>query len=63
VIGDPGRNKPDLIVAIETPSLTPEHPVAKWVDQNYRPLWRTNSLVVMLRKGGELDRAQAIAQN
>jgi 4-amino-4-deoxy-L-arabinose transferase-like glycosyltransferase len=64
LLHDLSRNEPELVIAANlTMSLTPEHPVAKWLEQNYRPFWRTNSFVVMARKGGELDRTQPIAQN
>jgi hypothetical protein len=64
LLQDLSGNEPELIIAANlTMSLTPQHPVAKWLEQNYRPFWRTNSFVVMARKGGELDRTQPVAQN
>jgi 4-amino-4-deoxy-L-arabinose transferase-like glycosyltransferase len=64
LLRDLNHKKPELVVTANlTMLLTPEHPVAKWIEQNYRPFWRTNSFVVMVRKGGELDRAQPIAAN
>ena len=64
LLRDLNKKKPELVVTANlTMSLTPEHPVAKWIEKNYRPFWRTNSFVVMVRKGGELDRAQPIAAN
>lgn len=64
LLNDLKKHEPELVVAANlTLSLTPEHPVARWIDQNYRPLWRTNSFVVMVRKGGELDRQNPIAAN
>ncbi len=33
-IGDLKRNKPEPIVAIETLSLTPGHPVPRWLEEN-----------------------------
>jgi len=58
------KKEPELVVTANlTMSLTPDHPVARWIDQNYRALWRTNSFVVMVRKGGELDRHNPIAAN
>src|SRR5882724_4479596 len=64
LLHDLSGNEPELIIAANlTMSLTPQHPVAKWLEQNYRPFWRTNSFVVMARKGGELDRTQPVAQN
>lgn len=64
LLDDLKHKHPELIVASNlTLSLTPAHPVAIWIDQNYRPYWRTNSFVVMVKKGGELDRSQPIAAN
>jgi hypothetical protein len=64
VLGDLKQNKPELVVALNlTLSLAPNHPVARWFDQNYRLLWRMNSFVVLVRKGGELDRNNPIAAN
>jgi 4-amino-4-deoxy-L-arabinose transferase-like glycosyltransferase len=64
LLRDLNKKKPELVVTANlTMSLTPEHPVAKWIEQNYRPFWRTNSFTVMLRKGSELDRTQPIAAN
>lgn len=64
LLRDLNKRRPELVVAANlTMSLTPEHPVAKWIEANYRLLWRTNSFAVMVRKGGELDRTQPIAAN
>ena len=64
LLNDLRHRAPELVVAANlTMSLTPDHPVARWIDQNYRPLWRTNSFVVMVRKGGDLDRQNPIAAN
>jgi 4-amino-4-deoxy-L-arabinose transferase-like glycosyltransferase len=64
LLRDLNKKKPELVVTANlTMSLAPGHPVAKWIEQNYRPFWRTNSFVVMVRKGSELDRAQPIAAN
>jgi len=63
LLHDLSRNEPELVIAAhETIALTPWHPVAEWFQQNYRPFWRTNSFVVMARKGGAIDRAQPLAQ-
>jgi hypothetical protein len=43
--------------------LTPWHPMTKWLEQNYRPFWRTKSFAVMVRRGGAIDQAQPLAQN
>jgi 4-amino-4-deoxy-L-arabinose transferase-like glycosyltransferase len=64
LLNDLKHNEPELVVASNlTLSLTPNHPVVRWFDQNYRLLWRTNSFVVLVRKGGELDRNNPIAAN
>jgi 4-amino-4-deoxy-L-arabinose transferase-like glycosyltransferase len=53
---------PELVVTANlTMSLTPDHPVARWVEANYRLLWQTNSFSVMVRKGSELDRTHPVA--
>ena len=63
LLHDLSRNEPELVIAAhETIALTPWHPVAEWFQQNYRTFWRTNSFVVMARKGGAIDRAQPLAQ-
>lgn len=62
LLNDLRHHEPELVVAAnQTVSLTPDHPVVGWIDQNYRPLWRTHSFVVLVRKGGELDRHNPIA--
>ena len=64
LLGDLNRNKPEVMIAEhDTMALTPWHPMVKWLQQNYRPLWRTKSFAVMVRKGGAIDRAQPLAQN
>jgi len=64
LLHDLDGHKPEIVVAANlTMSLTPDHPVARWIGQNYRLLWRTNSFVVMVRKGGDLDRQNPIAAN
>ena len=61
---DLNRNKPEIMIAEhETMDLTPWHPMTKWLQENYRPFWRTKSFAVMVRKGGLIDRAQPLAQN
>jgi hypothetical protein len=62
-IGDLKRNKPEPIVAIETVSLTPGRPVPRWLEENLPAVSRTSSFLVMVRKGGELDRKYPIAAN
>jgi len=62
-IGDLKRNKPELIVAIETLSLTPGHPVPRWLEENLPAVSRTSSFLVMVRKGAELDCKHPIAAN
>jgi hypothetical protein len=44
VIGDLKRNKPELFVAIETPSLTPGHPVARWFEENLPAVFENEQL-------------------
>ncbi|PYK31679.1 MAG: hypothetical protein DME57_02805 [Verrucomicrobia bacterium] len=62
LLGDLKRKEPAVVVTANlTMSLTPGHPVANWIEKNYRVLWRTNSFAVMVRKGGELDRHPPIA--
>ena len=64
LLRDLKRKLPELVVTANlTMSLTPEHPVSKWVEANYRVLWRTNSFAVMVKKGGGLDRNPPIAAN
>jgi len=59
LLNDLRQNEPELVVASNlTLLLTPHHPVARWIEQNYRPLWRTNSFVVMVRKGSALDQRE-----
>lgn len=62
LLGDLKRKEPELVVTANlTMSLTPGHPVANWIETNYRLLWRTNNFAVMVRKGSELDRNPPIA--
>jgi 4-amino-4-deoxy-L-arabinose transferase-like glycosyltransferase len=64
LLHDLNIKQPELVVAANlTMALTPNHPVAQWLDRNYRPFWRTNSFVVMVKKGGDLDRQNPIAAN
>src|SRR6266404_24409 len=64
LLRDLNQNEPAVVVTSnETLRLAPDHPVAKWVDRNYRMLWRTNSFAVMVRKGSDLDRNPPIAAN
>ncbi len=64
LLRDLSRNQPEVMIAAhETVKLTPWHPVVKWLQKNYRPLWRTKSFAVMVRKGGAIDRAEPLAQN
>jgi hypothetical protein len=57
VIGDLKRNKPELIIAIETPSLIPLS--LDGSKRIYRLFSRTSSFVVMVQKGSELRSHQA----
>src|SRR2546430_7116263 len=62
LLNDLRHHEPELVVAAnQTVLLKPVHPEGGWIDQNYRPLWRTHSFVVLVRKGGELDRHNPIA--
>ena len=64
LLQDLKRKEPEVIITErETMARTPDHPVGKWLEDNYRPFWRTKSFVVMARKGGSIDRAQPLAQN
>ena len=64
LLQDLNHNRPELMIAAhQTMELTPWHPVVRWLQQNYRPLWRTKSFAVMVRKGGAIDRAEPLAQN
>lgn len=64
LLADLRKKEPGLVVTANlTMSLTPGHPVANWIEQNYRLLWRTNSFAVMARKGSELERNPPIAAN
>ena len=64
LLGDLKNKQPELVVTANlTMSLTPGHPVANWIEANYRLLWRTNSFAVLVKKGGELDRTHPIAAN
>jgi len=64
LLRDLKKKEPELVVtANRTMSLTPGHPVATWIEENYRLLWRTNSFAVMVKKGGELDRNHPVAAN
>ena len=62
LLGDLQRDKPDLVIAAnETLRITPQHPVLRWLEQNYQPFSRTRNFVLLARKGGELDRRKTIA--
>ena len=64
LLHDLAKKKPELVVTANlTMSLTPGHPVATWIEKNYRLLWRTNSFAVMVKNGSELDRNLPIAAN
>lgn len=64
LLNDLKHKEPELIVKLnQALCLRPDHPVTQWIDQNFRPFWRTKNFVVMVRKGGELDRSQPIAAN
>jgi len=64
LLHDLGQNQPELMIAaLDTLELTPSHPIVRWLQQNYRPFWRTRSFAVMVRKGGAIDRAKPLAQN
>ncbi|HWY39631.1 MAG TPA: hypothetical protein VNX27_02445 [Chthoniobacterales bacterium] len=56
--------QPDVVIAAQlTMAMTPRHPVAIWIRENYRPFLETQSFLVMVRKGSELDRNPPIAAN
>jgi len=64
LLSDLKKNDPQLVVTANlTMALTPGHPIANWIEKNYRLLWRTNSFAVMVKKGSDLDRSQPIAAN
>jgi hypothetical protein len=44
VIGDLKRNNPELFVAIETLSLTPGRPVARWFEENLPAVFENQRL-------------------
>src|SRR4029077_13816583 len=55
LIDDLERTKPDLIVvADETLRQTHGHPVLNLIQENYRPFSKTDSFMLMARRGGEL---------
>jgi len=62
LLGELKSKQPDVVVAAHlTMSMTPHHPVATWIRENYRLFWETKSFLVMVRKGSELDRNPPIA--
>ncbi len=63
LLQDLSRNEPELVIAEhQTMARTPGHPMTKWLEENYRPFWRTKSFAVMVRKGGQLDRNPPLPQ-
>src|SRR6266404_4714272 len=62
LVGDLTQTKPDLIVAdIATMTLTGrEHPVLRWIKENYETFARTDSFLLFARKGSRLA-ARAVA--
>jgi len=64
LLSDLKKKEPELIVTANlTMWQSPEHPVTKWIEQNYRLLWTTNSFGVAVRKGSELDHSHPITAN
>jgi 4-amino-4-deoxy-L-arabinose transferase-like glycosyltransferase len=56
VLDELQRGPPDVVVSVNPIwLLTTGHPVTRWLAKNYRPLWRTNSFTVRVRRGGLLD--------
>jgi hypothetical protein len=57
--------KPELmVVALEVkrrPDVAVE--LVDWCKQNYRPVYETKMFLVLVRKGGRLDRQQVAASN
>ena len=64
VLKDLHHSMPELIISSNAAfSYTRGHPVVRWLGDNYRPRWRTNSFVVMARKGGAFDYGPPLAIN
>ena len=62
LLDDLERNQPELVVAAnQTMWETPGHPIIKWLEENYRPFWRTDSFLLLARKGSALDLRESSA--
>lgn len=64
LLADLAKKQPEVVITADlTMALAPQHPVARWIESNYRPLWRTKNFGVLVKKGSELDRNPPIAAN
>jgi 4-amino-4-deoxy-L-arabinose transferase-like glycosyltransferase len=61
------QTKPDLVVInyqnLARPGHLVHNPVLNWFAQNYRPFSEANMFLLLVRKGGELDRRKPIRAN
>lgn len=60
LISDLQRSKPELVVVeVETMAHTPaQHPIQRWLAENYRPFSRTGPFVLLARNGSSLIAAR-----